>query len=42
MEIVSNIRKTDPDTHKKIVEFRKNLLPYMMPDSVKIPEEAAA
>lgn len=39
MEMVSNIRKTDPETHKKIVEFRSTLLPYMMPDSVKIPTE---
>lgn len=42
MELASNIRKTDPETHKKIVEFRNTLLPYMMPDSVKIPDEAVA
>jgi hypothetical protein len=42
MEMISNIRKTDPEAHKKIVEFRNTLLPYMMPDSVKIPEETIA
>jgi hypothetical protein len=42
MEMVSNIRKTDPEAHKKIINFRNTLLPYMMPDSVKIPEEAVA
>lgn len=42
MEIASNIRKTDPETHKKIVEFRNVLLPYMMPESVRVPEEVVA
>lgn len=42
LKMLSNIRKTDPETHKKIIEFRKNLLPYMMPETIKVPEEAIA
>jgi hypothetical protein len=42
MEMVSNIKKSDPESHKKIVAFRKTLLPYMQPESIKIPEDVAA
>ncbi|HKK66681.1 MAG TPA: hypothetical protein VJ946_00670, partial [Bacteroidales bacterium] len=42
METVSNIKKTDPETHKMILQFRSTLLPYMQPESVKVPDEAAA
>jgi len=38
-EIVSNVKKTNPEAYQKIVEFRKAFLPYMRPDSMSPPAE---
>jgi hypothetical protein len=42
MEMLSNIKKTDKEAHKKIVAFRTILLPHMQPESIKMPDELAA
>ncbi len=39
-EVISNIKKTNPEAHAKILEYRKTFLPYMRPDSLAPPAEA--
>jgi len=38
-EIVSNIKKTNPEAYEKILAYRKTFLPFMLPSSVAPPEE---
>lgn len=38
-EIVSNIKKTNPEAYEKILAYRKTFLPYMLPSSVAPPAE---
>lgn len=41
-DVLSNIKKTNPEAHAKILAFRKIFLPYMRPLSMEPPAETKA